>query len=228
MTITWLIPGTGIVPETPDGPAALVAPADVPNPTLPIDHIEAALARLPHQYRQRCDGTAGETNTQKVIRCLMAPAADLETALLAVLNNANVDNATGFLLDLVGKWVGRARNGVADDEIYRRYIRAQIVVNRSDGVINDILAVARLVVDDPDVGLILRNDGIAAYVLQVSSVALDPDVVDVLVRLVVKATSAGVRPIIEYAISAPDDVFQFDDGPGFDVGHYSTSVDHVS
>lgn len=194
--------------------------------TQPIDHVEAALDRLPHQYRQRCDGEPGESNTQKLIRVLMSPAADLENTQLAVLNNLNIDNARGFLLDIIGKWVGRPRNGVADDEIYRRYVRAQVSANKSDGIINDILTVASLVIDDEDAVLTLHNEGTAAYRLSVDGIITTIEIATVLAALIVKATAAGVRPIIQWSSSLPEDTFTYDTGPGYDVGHYADAVDH--
>src|SRR6185295_16570081 len=92
----------------------------------------------------RCDGP-GETNTQKLLRVWLTPAADLEQALLSVLAGLNVETATGFMLTILGKWVGRERNGVTDDGIFRRYVKAQISANKSDGTGEDVLTVARLV-----------------------------------------------------------------------------------
>src|SRR5262245_2616348 len=69
------------------------------------------------------EGRMGDSNTQKALRALLAPAASLEHALQQLLTERNVNTAIGAQLDLIGKIVGRPRAGVADDEIYRRYIR---------------------------------------------------------------------------------------------------------
>lgn len=220
--VSWLIPPDE---EAPAGPPAAIAPSDDPEFTQPIDHVEAALDRLPHQYRQRCDGEPGESNTQKLIRVLMSPAADLENTQLAVLNNLNIDNARGFLLDIIGKWVGRPRNGVADDEIYRRYVRAQVSANKSDGIINDILTVASLVIDDEDAVLTLRNEGTAAYTLQVGAIALTLEIARVLVQLLLKATSAGVRMVVEYSSDPPGDALYWDTQGVWDTGLWWSVTD---
>lgn len=168
----------------------------------------------------------GETNTQKVLRILLSPAASLESAMRQVLLLRGIGTAVGVQLDVLGAIVGRAREGEPDDEIYRRYVRAQITTNKSDGTINTILKVAGLVVSDPSATFTLHNYGIATYSLEVSGIALTEAVAQVLVRMIIKATAGGVRAIVEYATSDADDVFRYDVGPGFDVGHYSTAVDH--
>lgn len=139
----------------------------------------------------------GDSNTQKALRIVLQPFVDLQGAMLAVLTQRSVDNARGAQLTTIGKIVGRTGR-VLDDEIERRFVRAQISVNKSDGLVEDILAVARLVVDDPQARLVLDNTGAAAYVLRVEGVAVPDDVAAALVQLVLKATSAGVRAIVEY------------------------------
>lgn len=212
-------------PTPEPGPAAILAPTSGDDVTLPIDHVQAALDRLPQQYRELCNGKTGETNTQKLIRVLMSPAADLENALLAVLAGRNVDTAVGFMLDLLGKLVGRPRNGVTDDELYRRYVKAQISANKSDGLIEDILTIARLVVSNDDASIVLYNDGAAAYTVAVEGVATTVEVATVLAALVIRATAAGVRAIIQWSSSPPEETFRYDVGPGYDVGHYADATD---
>lgn len=213
---------TSTTPVTPVGPDAIsVITPQGAYPT--IDYIERALSRLPHQYRG--PDKAHETNTQKVIRVLLCPVPDLATAMIAVLTQRNVDNAVGAQLDAIGKRVGRLRQGVTDDDIYRRYIRAQITANRSDGIIKDILDVAGLVIDDDDATFTMHNYGTAAYLLIVGGIAVPLDIASVLVALVTKATSGGVRPLVEWSGYAPGDTFTCDTGPGEDVGHYASAVD---
>ena len=150
-----------------------------------------------------------DSNTQKAIRALLSPYPALEAAAMAVLTQRTVDNAVGAQLDVIGGWVGRPRSGVTDDEIYRRYVRAQIVANKSSGTIEDALAVADLVIHDGAATLTIRNEGAAAYVLEVSTIALPDAIAAVLVRLLIKATSAGVRIILERSSSPPSTVLRW-------------------
>lgn len=165
-----------------------------------------------------------ESNTQKALRALLSPAPALEAAMMAVLTQRSVDTAKGAQLTVLGKIVGRTGR-VPDDEIERRYVRAQISVNKSDGLIEDILTVATLVVSDPDADLVLDNTGAAAYVLRVEGVALDDDIAAVLVQLVLKATSAGVRAIVEWSSSDPGDVLRWDTQGVWDTAVWSNAAD---
>lgn len=167
--------------------------------TDPLDHIALAISRLPHMYR------GGNSNTEKAIRALLSPAPQLAQAMWDALYQRSVDTAVGVQLDAIGALVGRPRNGIADDEIYRRYCRAQIRANKSDGVIEDILAVARLVLNDDTAALVIRNHGNGASTLEVRAV-LSEAVAAVLLDLLIKATSGGVRRILEYSPAAPSTV----------------------
>jgi len=164
-----------------------------------IDLIELAVSRLPHQYR----GGDVETKTELGLRALLEPAADLATAMIAVLMGFDVDTAVGVQLDVLGDRVGRQRNGIADNEIYRRYVRAQIATNKSDGVIDDIIAVAALVLGDNQATPVLVNVGDAAFILRIEGAAVPDDVAAVLIKLVRKATSGGRRAIVGYTPGSP-------------------------
>lgn len=144
-----------------------------------------------------------ESNTQTVIRILLGPAQELEATMMAVLTQRTVDNAVGAQLDVIGRRVGRARQGVTDDEIYRRYVRAQITANKSDGLIDDILTVVDLVVHDDAAVLVLKNQGAAAYAVEIGGVAITDAIAQVVIALVRKATSAGVRSLVEYTTADP-------------------------
>lgn len=167
----------------------------------------------------------GDTNTQKALRAVLAPAAALEAAMQQVLTERSIDTAVGAQLTAIGARVGRAREGVTDDEIYRRYVRAQIAANKSDGVQRDILTVARLVVGDPAATLVLRNEGAAAYTLEVGGVALPAAVAAVLIELIRRATAGGVRPILEWSTAAPSAVLRWDTQGVWDTGLWADATD---
>lgn len=147
-----------------------------------------------------------ETNSQKIIRILLKPAAALEAAMLQVLYLRHIDTAVGAQLDVIGTIVGRARQGITDDEIYRRYVRAQITANKSDGLIDEMILIGELVVDDVAATITLRNEGIATFVLSVGGVAITDAVAGVLVDELIRAASGGVRPILEWIVGDPADV----------------------
>lgn len=153
-----------------------------------------------------------ENNIAKLLRAWMTAFQELEDATQQVLALRTVDVATGAQLDVIGKLVGQPREGVSDDELYRRRVRARILVNRSTGLISDVLAIADLIVYDDDARYVVDNQGAAAYVLRVEDVATTDDVADLLVAFLRDATAAGVRPILEYSPSAPEDVMRWGTG----------------
>ena len=160
-----------------------------------FDYVAHAISRLPHMYRS--SNPARPTNTEKDIAARLGPANTLGAAMRAVLTQRTVDNAVGAQLDVLGALVGRKRNGITDDEIYRRYIRAQISANKSDGVRADLLTVARLIVPEA-VAIVATNLGNGAAIYEIRGVTVTDAVGDVLVDLFGQATSDGVRTIVEY------------------------------
>lgn len=149
-----------------------------------------------------------ESNTQKAIRALLTPAPTIEAALRQALTRLDVNTATGVHLENVGKKVGRPRSGITDDEEYRRYVRAQISANKSDGIVNDVIKVARAVVPEAET-ILVQNVGAAASILRVEGVALPETAERPLVELVLAATSAGVRRLVGYSLDPPEEVLRW-------------------
>ena len=151
------------------------------------------------------------TNVEKLIVALVTPTQSVEDALQQLLSERSVDTAVGDQLDTIGVIVDQPRAGL-DDETYRRYIRARIRTHRSNGIMRDILAVADLVIYDDDAYLRILNQGVAAYVLRVEDFVMDTDLVNVVIKFLRDATSAGVRPILETWPLEEDELFSFDGG----------------
>jgi len=146
---------------------------------------------------------ANLSKAQRFLAALLTPFQALEDAFQQLRTERSIDNAVGAQLDAIGKIVGRARQGVTDDEIYRRYVRAQIVTNKSDGLIDDMLTLADLIVFDDDATYVLDNQGACAFVLRVEGIVLDDDIADVLIAFLRRAAAAGVRPILEWHAADP-------------------------
>ncbi len=87
-------------------------------------------------------------------------------------------------------------------------MRARISVNRSRGLVSDLLKVGRLVVDDETLTLRLTQEPVATVVVHVEDGFITDDVAAILIDFLRPTASAGVRVILEYASSA--DFMQFD------------------
>lgn len=151
------------------------------------------------------------SNIRNFITGLVSPAQKLEDTLLALILQRNVDNAVGAQLTELGTLVGRPRNGITDDDIYRRYVKAQILANRSDGQGETMYRIARTILGATDHTLALVNEGAAAFTMRVEAEALDWAIAEIIIYFLRKAVSGGVRPLLEFAVDDPDLAFAFSD-----------------
>jgi hypothetical protein len=162
--------------------------------------------------------TTDSTNIKKLIRALVTPFQDLEDTMQQMLTERTVDTAIGAQLDAVGKMVGCARGGL-DDDTYRRHIRAQIMTNKSDGLIEEMLVIASLIVYDDAATYVLDNQGVAAFMLRIDGLAISMDLAKVVISFLRRAVAGGVRVILETQDHSDDDAFTLDSfvpdtGPG--------------
>lgn len=176
------------------GSAPLVLVATGPCPS-----VLAALDRLCEQFR-------GKPNIAALLMTLAEPACSLEDALQALLTQRTLDTATGAQLDRLGVITGQPRNGLGDDT-YRRYLRARITVNRSGGVVEDLLSISRQVLDDPDVHVRAEDQGIAALEVYLEDAEPPTGAADVLISFLRVAVAAGVRVLLRALTDTPDNSF---------------------
>lgn len=66
-----------------------------------------------------------------------------ETRAWAILDQLNVTNGTGWILDAIGRLVGAGRKAY-DDAAYKVAIAAEIAVNSSNGKVSELLNIASL------------------------------------------------------------------------------------
>ncbi len=166
-----------------------------------------------------------ENNIRKLLRIYCAPMQALEDCLQQMLTERSVGTAVGAQLDLVGKIVGQDRIGL-DDDAYRRYIRARISANKSDGLIEDLILVAKLLIDDLVASIVIDNQGIATVVLRVEDLPVSEALADILITFLLTTKAGGVRVILESSAEAVVDWLVLD------VGHLDTESmisarDHV-
>lgn len=152
------------------------------------------------------------TNVEKWLAALAGGFQVLEDAFQQLLVGRDVNTAIGEQLTLIGKFVQRPRNGIADDELYRRYVRAQIRANRSDGTPPDLLSITSLVLFDPTADIVRDERGGATVVYRIEGVILDWDIVKILNEMLRDASSDGTRLILEWFPQEPEVSFDFSNG----------------
>lgn len=100
----------------------------------PIDnHIEQAQARLLFEYQDA-------VNLNNFIAAIVTPIQTIESVLADMNNFRSLTTAYGQQLDNIGKIVGIGRAAGQSDSSYLLSIYGQIGVNRSDGLIEDVIA----------------------------------------------------------------------------------------
>lgn len=162
-----------------------------------------------------------QTDTpNKIVKLISAWAGTfqpIEDTLQAIIAQRDVNQAVGAQLDLLGKLVGQSRAGLTDPD-YRRYIRARIATNRSDGVVEDLIRVATLVLN-ATAYIKVAYAGTATIRVQLFTTNIDDSTATIVSTFLQQAKSAGVRLIFEWIDVLPADAFTLDSGPGLDSGH---------
>lgn len=88
-------------------------------------------------------------------------AEDLLWVLLRVMTS--IDLGEGVVLDRIGRIVGRGRGSIVGDPLYRVALRTQILVNRSNGFVEELLAIFRTGVNDSAYSLAIELGAMSLY-----------------------------------------------------------------
>ena len=88
------------------------------------------------------------TNVEKHVSVYLNKVQEIEQLLFDVLDKFVLGVAVGDQLDILGKIVVEGRNSRNDDN-YRRAIRAKILVNNSNGTIEELLAIILALFPEP-------------------------------------------------------------------------------
>lgn len=169
----------------------------------PIDHVAAALARLPVYLRKQ--------RWQELVEVMAAPFQFYEDVLNEMLRQDDPRQAKDDRLDQIGATVGVAREQRAD-AAYLRGILAGIATHRSRGMIDDVLLLARLL--SPDTAAVITRTGTAAYLLSLEGAVTDDDTASEIAAALPLTHKAGVRAGLYHYTVAPSLAFSFAGGPG--------------
>lgn len=188
------------------------------TPGVPVDHTARALSKfLPQQFR-------GKDFIARLVRVLIGPFDDLEEALAALLVGLRLDNATGATLLAFGALCGEPDPRGADDDTYRRRIRARIVTLRASGLIEEYIKIARLIIYDDAAYVHTERHDYSTMLVSIEDAAITNEVGAILFEFLDAATPGDQRVILQYGTVPPAELFHFDSGPGFDEGVLATSL----
>ena len=103
-----------------------------------VDHIATGLARVITQYR-------GRPYFNLLLAVYLEQVQHIEDAIHDVVDTWKLDSATGWRLDALGDLVGQPRIGDNDD-VFRTYVKARILANRSDSKFGTMAAIADMLI----------------------------------------------------------------------------------
>ncbi len=130
-------PATRPIPEPIATPLDLVDDCSNKEIALNSNVTAEGLGRLIEQYKHK-------PRLAALLASYLDEFQDIENANYGLLTLRTLDDAVGAQQDIIGKIVGRARNGLSDDD-YRTVLRAQIVANNSRGNPEDLIKILVLV-----------------------------------------------------------------------------------
>jgi len=168
------------------------------NVTQISDHAQAAKDRLLFQYK-------GKVNIEALLDSLGGQQIqDLENILFDLNSRLDIENSEGVQLDNIGLIVGQPRNG-QDDVTYRLFLRAKAGRNVSEGDIERVLSVWKIITGGTVVQLF---ESYPAEVELSSDIPVPDALASDAFALMQDVVSAGVR--VTSSIISPEDAFGFD------------------
>lgn len=178
-----------------------------------VDHSATAIGKLAEFIRQ-------QPNFLSLLAAPIAQVQDLETAFQELKTLRSLPNASGGQLDVLGAILTQPRNGQTDD-LYRRYLAARILLNRSSGTIEQILEIFGLITYAASMQL--KEFQPAAIELHLYGVAITPAQAALYLQILNQARAAAVGARLHWTEWSPVDTFTLDGTPAqsLDAGHLS-------
>lgn len=165
------------------------------------DHRADGLAKMLAQFK-------GLPRIEALVGALMDQIQKIENVLWELYTEDWIDTASGDRLDVLGAIVGEERGGATDDD-YRAFIRARIRVNRSTGLLSELVEIVRLIQSD-DLGVRAREYYPAALQVEPEEeVIVDAHRVAAMLQ---DAAPAGVALRFVYPTAARANTLMFDNG----------------
>ena len=161
-------------------------------------------------------------NIKALLTVYLRQIQDIENVLFQFKTLLDLDTAVGDQQDLIGKIIGETRSGRSDFK-YRIALKARVLLNKSSGTVEDIIALTQAVSGLP-VNVQVDEFYPRSFIVDISE-PIDLDDVDVerVATFIRLGRPVGARGVFTYHISPP---FTFDGvgGEGYDEGKYAAGV----
>ena len=189
------------------------AGSSVYKPTQSTDHAPRAATRFLEQFRNK-------RNLQALLKSYTDQIQALENATWEILENSNLREGRGVILNAIGRVVGRPRAGLADSD-YLRAIRTQIRINRSSGRAKDVIQVAQL--SFPDGLAFTYSEGYPAGIV-IAILELVDFAIQVSFRDLIRTKAGGVRLFLLAPLYPPEECFTLADWASVPTDVYDTAL----
>ena len=178
-------------------------------------HVQDGLDNLIGQFKDK-------PTLEAFLSVYLEQLPELEQAFFDIVKEArNIALSTGVQLDGIGEIVGEKRAGQSDTD-YRIGIYTRILINKSSGTVDEILAI--MSVANAVLSYTFERIDYANFHLHIDD-PVDLSLVNIplLRRLICEAKLGGVRGILHFYPPTPK---TFDDALlGFDAGLFGTALD---
>lgn len=154
------------------------------------DHAAEAYGRLLHQFKDK-------PNLVALLAIFMRQFDELEAAIYALLVERTIYAAVGAQLDQIGAVVGQPRNGM-DDDTYRRYILARVAANNSDGLVEDLIDITRLILNSDTTTVQVVSKGFATVIVRALGDRVEWSVASIIIELLRFAAVGAARVLFEF------------------------------
>lgn len=130
-------------------------------------HIERGIKNLLSQWRRSPRMVA-------LLTSWLRRTQRTETDAWDVADQLNIASGTGWILDAIGRIVGRGRGTYVDDDAYRVGLYAQIAINKSAGRVYDFRKVVSLSTGGQTLEIFERRGAFTIDLVEPLAVAIDP------------------------------------------------------
>lgn len=165
-------------------------------------HALEAVERLLLQFHE-------STRLKHILTSFANQVQEAEDALWQLLTERVLDVAVGAQLDGIGRIVLLPRRGRTDD-VYRVWLRARILVLRSNGRAESLIEIVKTVVPD-GTSIYPKDEPPAALTLEVLD-AIDEDLGNQVTQLLSDAKGGGIRLLVKWKRAG--NVFKYSDTLG--------------
>lgn len=187
----------------------------VDDPLAANDACTEGVALLLEQFR-------GRARLEALLCSYLERISELELAIVEVRNLRDLDSAAGEQLDVIGRIVGESREGRTDDD-YRRFLRVRILINKSTGTPEELIAAAVLVTQPDAIELVESFPAFVTVTAFAGGAVADGGKVNEVLQLM---KPAGVGLLYVFSATTPEETFKFATGTtvetsavfGFDAG----------